>query len=224
MKTKDFLFVPVFSLVFLFPIFANGYSITDVEDMMKELGSTEVEIGKAETAKAELKEEEKRLIATKELLKGAFENWKKEQHKHNEEAKKKHAAVDNYNARCAGTFSDPNYVAKCRSEAEVLRAWKNRIDERAKTIRGKKAMIDGRVKDLSQATLKWAEKTKANNATLDDLYVKQEKLIRKIKLHMASPWFLRDLKIRSDVSQECREMKSLEDAHRCLQRVWDGAK
>jgi len=224
MKTKTFLFVSLFSLVFLLPIFVNADSIKDVEDMMKELESLKVEVGKAETGKAELKEEEKRLITTKELLKGTFDRLKKETTQHNQDAKKQHAAVDNHNARCTGTFSDPNYVAKCRSDAALLRAWKTRIDERKKTLDKQESMLYERVKDLSQATIKWAEKTKTNNALLNDFYVKQEKLIQKIKLHMASPWFLRDLKIRSDVSNECREMKNLEDAHRCLQRVWDGAK
>ena len=219
MKNKAFLFVSILLGIFLFPIFTNANSVKDVEDMMKELESLKVEIGKVETAKTELKEEEKRLIATKELLKGAMKNLQKEFSKLEDERLEYTTAVDNHNARCA---SDRNY--NCNSQAASFRAWKSRCLDKRKTLRKKRSMIDERLKGLSQATLEWSKKKKANNATLNDLYVKQEQLIQKIKSRMASPFFLMELKIRSDVSQECKEMKSLEDAHRCLQKVWDGAK
>jgi hypothetical protein len=197
----------------------HAHSIKDVEDMMKELESLKVGIEKAETAKTVLDEEGKRLVATAELLKGAIANYGEEKRSLNDEIRRHNAEVATHDARCT---SDPNY--NCNAQAAVLNERKRQGEERQKTLELKESMLDERVKDLSQATLEWSEKNKANNATLNDLHAKREQLIQKIKVDMASPWFLRDLKIRSDVSEECREMKSLEDAHRCLQRVWDGAR
>ena len=219
MKKKIFFFLFLCCLVFLLPIFVHAGAIKDDEDMMNELESLKVEIVKAETAKTVLDEEGERLAATGELLKGAIENYKEEMGSLKDERIKYNAEVAAHNARCT---EDPSY--NCNSQAAVLNERKRRGEERQKTLELKHSMLDGRVKDLSQATLEWAEKNKANNATKNDLYAKQEQLIQKIKSHMASPWFLLDLKIRSDVSKECREMKNLEDAHRCLQRVWDGAR
>ena len=219
MKKKTFLFMSICCLVLVLPIFVHADSIKDVEDMMKELDSLKVEIEKAETAKTVLDEEGKRLAGTGELLKGAIANYKEEMESLKGERIKYNYEVATHNARCT---SDPNY--SCNAQAAVLNERKRRGEERQKTLELKHSMLDERVKDLSQATLEWAEKNKANNATINDLYAKQEQLIQKIKSHMASPWFLLDLKIRSDVSKECREMKNLEDAHRCLQRVWDGAR
>lgn len=224
MKMRTIFVVSLLGLVLLNPAFAKVYSVNDVEDMIKEIETAKIETGKAEMAKTALEEEEKRLVAVKELLNGAVENMKKEINKHNEEAKKQHIAVDNYNARCSGIYSDPNYVAQCKADARPLKDWKNRVDERARSINIQKSMIDNRIKDLNQSTLRWADKARSNAAQLNDLYAKQEELVQKIRLLMTSPLFVMDLKVRPDLGQECREAKSLEDAHRCLRMVWDGAK
>ncbi|KKU17816.1 MAG: hypothetical protein UX27_C0025G0003 [Candidatus Azambacteria bacterium GW2011_GWA2_45_90] len=112
------------------------------------------------------------------------------------------------------------------------------MTQRQPTKTRKSSLITGlneRINDLSNATLDWAKRTKENNAALNDIYAQQQALTERINRLLSSPSF-RDLIKRNGLSQECTTIEimpgdasspnlntGMERAHRCLQRVWDGA-
>lgn len=81
----------------------------------------------------------------------------------------------------------------------------------------RKGLNEGRDK-LKKEVLAWAQSVK-------DLDGRQETLEKKRKaLEKRELSILEDLKNRTALSKDCAAAGNLETAHRCLQKVWDGAK
>ena len=206
-----------------------------VNDLKGQLEQLQKDKNSAEAKAATLAQEEQRLIATDELLSGAIANYKKDLAAHDAEAANQNAQVIAHNAQCTGTFEDENFVNACNTRAGQLNDWGGRINAHADTLDMYAAGLNERINDLSNATLDWAKRTKENNAALNDIYAQQQALTERINRLLSSPSF-RDLIKRNGLSQECTTIEimpgdasspnlntGMERAHRCLQRVWDGA-
>jgi len=235
-----------------------------------ELQALNTELGQAQAAsqalfaeQAALQNEEKRLIATRELLDGAKKNflnevqaWRGELQAHNADAASQRAAaaqhgakVQSHNARCTGTFSDQGYVNACNAAAAQLNSynqstldpWRRRVnanaqrvDSRRDTLAMKEKGLNERYADLQRGVLDWTKRKKENNYKLNELQARQDALRQRIQAVLNSP-AVRDLVRRKQASAECAGLAEgagfearldgrLERAHRCLQRVWDGAR
>lgn len=176
--------------------------------------------------------------------------WKKDLDAHNADAQRQKAAMSSlnseiaaHNSSCGGTYKDKSYVDSCNSRAGQLNArgqqlgsWGNnvssnakRINERKSTLQAKERGLKERYADLQKAVLDWAKRQKENNWQLNELYAKKQILNQRI---LAT---LNELARRNQLSQECKKIAEsadpnnlndtrLEQAHRCMQKIWDGAR
>lgn len=235
----------VMVFVFLLSVnysFAAAVTSDDILGRVNELNSQLNKLNKDQTAAeakdAALAQEEKRLIATSELLEGAVANYNKDLNTHNAEAADQNAQVSYHNSVCEGTFEDENFVNSCNAEATRLNEWGSRISDHAVTLDMHAAGLRERINDLNNGTFDWIKRTKENNAVLNDIYAQQYALTERINQLLASLSF-RDLVEQNGLSQECSTISeqitsddvfspnlntAMEQAHNCLQRVWDGAR
>ena len=189
-----------------------------ITSLKKELAEIDTEFAALKPTYASITEEKRRLSDVDELLVGAIKHHKKEVQEHNQRVRDLDLLVSDHNGRCSGSFEDKGYVAACNAEAARLNAQQRHLDAEIETERQMKQGLEERIDSLSQATSEWSQKAKTYNAKIDDLTARQNTLL----LRMNS--VLEDLKRREKVAVTCPEMASLEDAHHCLQRVWDGAR
>jgi len=190
----------------------------EVANLQQQLNALGDEYVALDATRASVVAEERRLKDVDELLKGAVARHTRNKEEHNQRAAEQRAAAANHNGRCSGSFSDRNYVAQCNAEADQLNAWGDQVNAKAETIRQMQQGLQERIQGLSQGTLEWAQKMKAHNGKLEDLNGRRQAFLNRINA------VLEDLKKRERISVSCAGMTDLESAHRCLQRVWDGAK
>lgn len=191
---------------------------TTLANLKEELVALDKEFVPLPAAYSALVEEKNRLSAVEDLLKGAVARYQSRLMEHNMRVAEHSSAVENHNSRCSGTFSDRNYVAACNSEASQLNARRAQLNDEAETGRQMRQGLSERVESLSQAILGWTQKAKQYDARRNDLIAQQQQLLARVNS------VLEDLKQREKLSVTCSAMNSLESAHACLQRVWDGAK
>jgi len=124
--------------------------------------------------------------------------------------------------------------ARLETRRQNLRDRGKTLDEREK---GLKELRD----NLSKGTLEWAQKKKANDTKLNEAYARYTQLINFVRLMNNLP-HSRMLIQKAGASEECSNIPGVEKlemytstgqvqlegaaerAHRCLQRIWDGAK
>jgi len=122
-----------------------------------------------------------------------------------------------------------------------LRAWGERLEDRNKTLVEREKGLKERRDDLSKASLEWGQKKKENNSRLNESYAKYTQLINHVSNLNNLP-FSRQLIQKAGASEECSNIPGVEKlemytstgqvqlegaaekAHRCLQRIWDGAR
>ena len=190
----------------------------EVANLQQQLNALGDEYVALDATRASIVAEEQRLKDVDELLKGAVARYKRNAEERNQRITAQQAEVVNHNGRCSGTFSDRNFVAQCNAEAAQLNARKAQLIAEVETGRQMKQGLEERIQGLSQGTLEWAQKVKAHNGKLEDLNGRRQVFLNRINA------VLEDLKTRERISVSCVGMADLESAHRCLQRVWDGAK
>ena len=195
-----------------------------IAGLQQEVAGVEKEEAKLSAVYTALTQEEGRLKATDDLLKGAVKNHKAKIEVHNGEVAQSQAAIGQHNSRCAGASSDAAFVARCNSEAGTLNARRTQLDNQATTINMMGAGLNDRIKDLTDGTLKWAQKKKTYNAQTNDLAAKKTALESKIRRIVMNPSFLNDLKLREKISTGCAKIANDMAAWRCMERVFDGRK
>lgn len=235
----------------------------EIQGLTTELKSIEAAEQALSAEYTSLKNEEQRLIATKELLDGAVKNfkneadaWKLDLEAQRAEATRQraemtshNAEVEAHNSRCGGgTSSDRNLVNQCNSRAPQLNvrgdqleewgrkvdAWKIRVDDRRDTLVMKQDGLKERYTDLQNHVLDWAKRKKENNFKLNELEARKHSIRERLQAIWNSP-AIKDLEQREELSRECKRLAEsanpddlndtrLEQAHHCLQRIFDGAK
>ncbi|MFY9461896.1 MAG: hypothetical protein WAP51_01705 [Candidatus Sungiibacteriota bacterium] len=163
------------------------------------------------------------------------------------EAARQRAEVADHNSRCSGSSSDQSFVNACNARAgqlnswgsqidawkEQVNSWAKRVDDRKGTLIMKENGLKERYADLQRGVLDWTKRKKENNYQLNELPGRKQILNARFQAVLA------DLARRNALSQECKAIAEkitpgdarnpdlntpMERAHRCLQRVWDGAK
>ncbi len=163
------------------------------------------------------------------------------------EVARQRAEVADHNSRCGSPSSDQSFVNACNARANQLNSWGSQIDawnERvgswAKRVNDRKDTLilyekglRERYADLTKGTMDWAKRKKENNYQLNELEARKHILNQRLQAA------LKDLAQRDALSQECKAIAEkitpddatnpnlntpMEQAHRCLQRVWDGAR
>ena len=149
-----------------------------------------------------------------------------------------------HNASCGGSSSYRSHVNACNSRAGRLNArkipyarertrlstWSTQINDRKKTLDMRNRGLKKQRLSLNKAVLGWGKKVKTLNAGFRDLNTRSQQTTRKINSLLFNQSFMNDLKNREEISRRCKEiavlatMSALERAHRCLQKIWDGAR
>lgn len=173
---------------------------------------------------------------------------KAERTRQNIAATNKDAEVAVHNSRCGGAFSDRSYVDACNARAAQLNAegarinewagrvnaWRDRVNDRRETLIMKESGLKERYADLQKGVLDWAKRKKENNFKLNELEARKHSIRERLQAIWNSP-LMKDLEQREELSQECKRLAEsanpddlndtrLEQAHHCLQRIFDGAK
>jgi uncharacterized coiled-coil DUF342 family protein len=125
--------------------------------------------------------------------------------------------------------------------ADRLYTRRENLRDRAKTLDEREKALKESRDNLSKATLELTQKKKANDAKLNEAYARYTQLINFVRLMNNLP-HSRMLIQKAGASEECSNIPGVEKletytstgqvqlegaaerAHRCLQRIWDGAK
>lgn len=135
-----------------------------------------------------------------------------------------HDAVSSFEGTCHGTLP-PDTYSWCQSKANELASWQERLNSWATKLEHRREDLDTRIANLQQRenNRHWAaqqfrqradalgEETLALIAEHDRL--KAQEVERRRQVLEAHPM----------ESRRCAELEKDEDAHACLQRIWDGA-
>jgi methyl-accepting chemotaxis protein len=216
--------------------------MSQLQTLMQNMETCKQDLKKAEGVNLALKEEEKRLIQTGELIKGAEKRFNQEFNDHDRRYKSDQEDIAKYKAHgCGGSNLSQEMTRFCNE-------WRNREnpnterlkDERKTFVERNKAITESR-EGLNKAVNEWAKKKKENNANLNDLIAKYQQMVSTVRFLTMSPHY-RQLIQKAGASGECANIQGVEilemykstgeiqlegaaeKAHRCLQRIWDGAK
>jgi hypothetical protein len=200
---------------------ADEAGLVVLESFIEEVGAIDEAIVKAEAVQVKLKEKEKELVASAELLKtfgkNAGKKYREVKKKLTVNARKIEAQV----AECSDSY-DRSKVNECNNRAEVLNANHARLlEDRDIAIENIK-FLEERRKVLNQDVIDWAKQVKKNNYNLNELRVKERDLVGRLNSSLDNPG-LGYLKQRARASKDCAGITNLETAHHCLQKIWDGA-
>lgn len=215
---------------------ANGEDpmLSQIQSLMQGMESLKQDLQKEDETKALLEKEEKTLIQTGELIKEAEKNYKKDWAQWERDSNNWHADVDRHNAyKCKSDDAAciDAYNEEARRDNTTIKV---QLKEKGLTLIERGKVIKERRKGLNNAVNEWAQKKKENNARLNELHAKyafQIKMLRGLTVTPAGRMLIQ----KSEASQECADIPGIENlekqldgaaerAHRCLQKIWDGAK
>jgi hypothetical protein len=208
--------------------------LSEVQGLLQGMETLKQDLQKADETKAALDKEKVALIQTRELLIEAEKNYEKDATQWQKEWNEWRAEAARHNAEI-GKSDDPEWVKAFNEEADRDNAtiWAP-LKDREKTLDERKKIIDERTEGLNPAVDEWARKVKENNARLNELQAKygfQIKMIRGLTTLPAGRMLIQ----KSGASEECANIPGIENlekqlggaaerAHRCLQKIWDGAR
>jgi predicted nucleic acid-binding Zn-ribbon protein len=141
------------------------------------------------------------------------------------------SAISQYNSYCQGTFYAEEYrrrKAWCDANFGPLNARKKANERRRDDFNARINNYNEDIGRLSKDTLDWAARTKRLNARYQDY------LSNLRSWHQRMLAVVQAAQARADASVECANIPGIgeferrldgasERAHRCLQRIWDGA-
>jgi uncharacterized protein (DUF3084 family) len=208
--------------------------LSQIQSLMQEMETLKQDLQKEDETKTALDKEKVALIQTGELIKEAEENYKKDWAQWEKDSNNWHADVDRHNAyKCKSDDSAciDAYNEEARKDNATIKV---QLKERGLTLIERGKVIKERREGLNPAVNEWARKVKENNARLNELYAKYQFKIMMIRGLTVKPAG-RQLIQNSGASQECANIPGIdklekrldgaaEQAHRCLQKIWDGAK
>ncbi len=202
-------------------------TVADLKSQLDSLATEETAI--AADAKI-IAEEERRYIATGELLKGAVANYNREYRAFQVENQRNANEISAHNqAPCSTTQDKPNACDWYEARANRLNTEKKQLADRHKTFELRHKGINDRYAELSAATLDSFRRKKENNFRSIELVGRANGLMQRITDA------LKQLQVREAASGECKWLAEtarldenglpiLEPASQCLQAVWDGAR
>lgn len=205
--------------------------IRDLLHQLRDLSEQRAQLDKErlELAKTELRliEEYKELKAERTIISQENELLRAQEVQLDTERSgyTKHAKEHNYYCIARVTPEERDRrLPWCRQNVLRLMDWKKLLDLREATLRNLRESLLNRGERLrerqeahNQATLHWTSQKKEFNAKDADWRSHWETL----RQHLLAP-ALDDLKWRAHASTICAQLTSLEEAHVCLQRIWDG--
>ena len=213
----------------------NEMQLSQIQTLLKEMEGLNNEIKREEGVKTSLEEEKKRLIQTGDLIKEAEKRFTQEFNEHDRRYKADQEDIAKYKAYgCEGKNLSQEMVNYCNQWRGRENPNTERLkDERKTFIERSKAITESR-ESLNKAVTDWAAKTKGNNAKLNDLYAGYKNKVAFVRFLTINPHY-RQLIQKSGASEDCADIPAVETmekkldgaaerAHRCLQRIWDGAK
>lgn len=128
-----------------------------------------------------------------------------------------------FNAQCANRPLSPSEYARCAPWKSRLDAWEARAIGVVSALQRQYDALQQRQARLTEETLRWARQKKEADAKFADVEARRAEWVAEVRRLMLSP-NLEDLKRRAGASAVCTGLETLEAAHHCLQRVWDGAR
>ena len=128
--------------------------------------------------------------------------------------------INNYNGECGGSHPKSVYESlrpKCEPWGARIDTKNADLDKKAGELTASQNNLDSRQANLTGDTFNWTQKTKENEAKISDVSGKLEEAQSKT---IAAA--LKDLRMRKQAGEACKEIKSLEELSCCNSVVWDG--
>lgn len=215
--------------------YGSEMQLSQIQSLLKDMENLNQAMAREEGVKAALEEEKKRLTQTGDLIKEAEKRFVQEFNEHDRRYKADQEDIAKYKAYgCEGTNLSPemtNYCNQWRSRENPTTA---RLKDEQKTFQERSKALTERREGLNKAVNDWAAKIKENNAKLNELYARYKSVVDFVRLLTKSPHY-RQLMQKADASGECADIPGVEilekklvgaseRAHRCLQKIWDGAR
>jgi len=133
--------------------------------------------------------------------------------------------VENFNAYCKGTFPKDEYEKRkawCDENEVRLAADQKQSREMGNAIIERLRQVEDRKKRLSDDTLNWFRHKKELNGQWEGWQTAQQNWMDRYKGAGMSGLIV-DLRKRAGTILDCDNALTIEDAHRCLQLLWDRA-
>lgn len=144
--------------------------------------------------------------------------------------------ISNYNSYCRGEFLGDEYRRRkqwCDANFHPLNSLRKQWARNQKVHNEKVTNLKQDYTRLSKDTLAWAGKVKDTVGRVGDWQARQRDWLNRVRNFSSSP-ALNDLKRKSGAAADCSGIPGIgeftpdldgpsERAHRCLQKIWDGA-
>jgi chromosome segregation ATPase len=209
--------------------------LNQVQTLLKELETLNTDMTREEGLKTSLEEEKKRLTQTGDLIKDAEKRLVQEFDEHDRRYKADQEDIAKYKAYgCEGEDLSPEKSQYCNQWRGRENPKTERLKDERKTFVERSKAITERREGLNKAVGEWAGKTKENNAKLNQLYARHKTVVDFVRFLTVNPHY-RQLIQKAGASEECAAIEGVENlekklngaaerAHRCLQKIWDGAR
>ncbi len=188
------------------------------EDTGRVLREIDTLLAKKKSIEARLE----RNIALKRSIESAFEELAaederlaRESARIDAEARRISREIDNYNAYCSGTFEEAEYRVRkswCDANEGPLQALIDKSDRDIEAYNAAVVSFNDRQQALIDQDNRRIAEARAMKREYDGIQMRLKALERILRLS--------DFARRN---RDCAERPTLEDMHRCMQVIWDGA-
>ena len=132
------------------------------------------------------------------------------------------AAAEEHNKKKCTKKSDTDTSCDAYvKEADLGNKKAAELTQQKKDLDALKVSLAKQQQKLSDDTLAWFQKKKANDAILNDFKDKEAEYLDKIEVFRRK--IQKFLVLHADANNDCEGLGDLEEAHQCMQSVWDAA-
>lgn len=133
--------------------------------------------------------------------------------------------IREYNSYCQGKYAGDEYERRkvwCSENENRIQTDQKKRNQIGTAITQRLTELENRKKKLTEDTLTWFSQKKELNAKWEDWDANQKDWMSRYQELMMTPMF-KDMEKRAKSIVDCMNMTTLEDAHQCLQSVWEHA-
>lgn len=131
-----------------------------------------------------------------------------------------------YNNYCKGKYPGNEYERRrvwCSANEKRIQDDQKKRNQIGTAITQRLTELENRKKKLYEDTPTQFDRKKALNNQWEDWNARQESWMSRYRQLMMTP-VMKDMERRAKISIGCANMTTLEDAHQCLQSIWDHAR
>jgi predicted secreted protein len=222
MKTA-ILMVVVVNLLTLASRIANADDMSTLQQLLRENENLTVQLDKAKKTQGDIAKAELVTEGADSALKHAQEELQRKGNGLLQAQQDIHSQADATGCPWGTLNSNEAYVASCNAEGARLKAMLQDVQKQGASLQVYAQQLQKERSQLSQRTLDWFAKKKANNADLEDLEAERTAWNHRYKAFLFQSQTYERLKVMTPSAQICEQVTDLPAAKGCLDKIWQTA-